>query len=1100
MNFTRPTNASIRTSDKHRKRVYFGRFMLKFLGGLLLLMLLLLLAAPPLLSTSFVREHVLTFANEKMNGSTVHIEHWSLSWFDEQDFSGITYIDPKNGIDIKVKQIRASSLWELLPLGKMKVNMTIDSPNLMLTIAKQSPTVTPIAPSPSPQPIGPIPSPSPTPSQAITKEVPAPFRLPDLNLSARLMFLNATVQTSELDEPLVQKGNIEIALDGLDKVILTKVNTQLLDAMVNLDTTLEPLEKLVVAKTPAAFLQTLALQLTAPWAKVTVNAQSTGALPYPEGRIESTVYLPQLMKRLTSLKVPLEGVTFNGGTLAFNLGVARGTSDDALRVDATITTDGLDYVYQGARSRPKASVAIDTNIVHTNLFASEIVRLETQLPGLVVMGAGSLVQGNLTAEIDSHPLFEALKPFVKGPELPQPLKANIKATATPQSATLEFSCTSKTAKVASVTLLAKGVDIAKQYVKELTLTSSAELQTLSTFVPKMNVEALRGTAYCNATASGSPTLFKSKVLFGINNTNVQSATWTVRESKLLTGSCSIEYTKEKGFEVQNLKVDTPAFNFTGKATYQLGLPFAQSMTTELTGKVNPAYPFEHWRVWRKDEKPLKLAGTLALQLHARPVTSTVLFPNLELEVTSDEMTVTPPNQPPISTPLTLHLAVQATDIGDIILRTLTFDTQFINLSETTGTYTQTGNLSLDGILSIDFTTLWSSDFFNDLRAKNIAIAGRSRETFSFRAPLTLGAPGLLTKGEASAKITFDRLTVPTLDIPNGSASFTFKKGIGSLDFITEINDGLLHAQPQVNLTTTPYHVTLPENTHLLKDMNVTQKMVDEGLKFISPLLPGTISPRGKINLYLPTFEMLLDNDPLASLKATIDIQTSDLSFAANDMTKQLVTFLRKEPTLHVSDQKIHVTINNGKLITENLALRLHNTQLTCRGTTDLKTQQIDYLLQLPLTRELIGGSVTQNSKTNEILTLPITGTVNKPQIKLDALQQSALNTARNVATAKLNEKIQKEDNQTKKKSLEALRDILEGSRTDGETDEPLRAENLTAALDALSAKLKEREEKKKAKENASSDTSPSSSESDKKKKRKEEAKDALESALRGLFG
>ncbi len=1107
MNFTKATN--VKPNEAPKKPFKLWKVPFRLMGWVLLLVLLVLFAAPTILSTSFAREKVLEIANKFLGKGSIEIEDWSLAWFGEQSLSGIKFVDPTLGVDLDVKNIRASSLWELLPLGQMKANMTIDSPFLLLSepqeevIDKTIDVVTRIEEEGSVEVVLPTESTSVAPEQVATTPKKKKVTLPDLNLSLRFIILNAGIQAEDLAEPLVQKGDFEIVMEAMDKDISTKIHAQVLDATLDANATIAPVEQLIVARTPAAFLRTASFTIDAPWAKVGATATSYRGLAYPETTLDAALYLPQLVTRLRALRIPLEGLVVNSGNIAVNLDVKRSQTPHALLINSKIETTDIDYVYQGTSSKPAGTIALNAHVVYDNLLASELINFTTKLPGITAEGSGTIKQGKFTADIEAQTLLDTLRPFASVPTLAQPLKTRIEAVATPESATIDLACTSNQATVATAKLVAKEIDVAKQYIKEMTLASSADIATVMAFAPAIeNIQDLKGKVYCNASASGSPLHLKSKVLFGMNSATIQMPGWKVQETQLMKGSCTIDYTKTNGVDVQNLKIETPFMNLNGKATYKLGIPTSQAVTAEITGTANPAYPMTKWKVAKEGEQPFPVSGTLALQLVAHPTTTSVLFPNVDLTVSSEKMTVALPNKPAIETPLTLKTSVSANEAQDIHLSSLSLDTLFVDLTETKGAYTKAGEASLDGVLALDLTTLWKTAFFNELRAKGIMLEGISKEPFSFRAPVTMGAAGILNKGEATAGVTFDYLKVPTTEIPNGRATVSLKEGIAALDFTTEINDGVLLFQPRVNLAQQPYSVTLPENAHILQNMTVTQLMLDEGLKFVSPLLPGSASPTGKINLKVPHFTMVLNDDPVMSIDTKVDIQTDNVTFTANDMMNTLVTMLKLDPTLRVTDQDIHVTVSEGKVVTENIALRLQDTHLTCHGTTDLKTQAIDFKLALPLTRALIGGSVAQRLDEGETLVLPIQGTISKPQLDLESIKSSLLSTARNTAAERLAEKLGDDEGEATRDSLEALQQILEGEAGQGGENDPLSMDGLSNLADSAFTLFSKHKEKKEAKKKAAEEEAAPAEEPevDEKKEKKEKAKDALESALKGLFG
>ncbi len=1069
MDFAKPTNTDPNEKPK-AKRGFFSK-LIRLFGFLLFLVLLVAAVAPMLLSTNFAREKVIEIVNKQIAPAIVKVDKWSFAWFGEQSLTGLSYADPTSGVSAQVKDVRVSALWDLVPIGKMALNMTIDSP----TVTLDEPTMEPVVKKKDEA------------KEAVAKD--STFVLPALDLSMRFIVLNTTVRMRDMQEALVHKGDIEVVMEGLDQAITTKLNANLLDALVSAQATVPAVNQLLIAKNPADFLTAAEMNLSAPWATLKATASSPDQATYPEVSLDNTLYLPQLLERLQTLGITLQDVQMDTGTLVTQLKLVRGATPQTLLLTTSVNTHNLQGSYQKKALPLTTKVNLAAELQPDNLIASKVSNLSVEFPGLLATGNGSLEEGNFVAEINANTLLATLRPFMAKPiELTQPLAARITAKATQKSASIQANCTSQTTPVANLKMDAQGIDLATQSIAGLTLTSGADLQAVAPFIPDMPAKSLQGTVYCNATATGSFQKMNGNANFGLSNAQITTTTWNIAEASLLRGTCAFQYTLEKGIEIDNIQMTSPVFNLKGKASYQPTLSPAQATTINLEGMANVAYPFEHWRVYGADEKPTTFKGDVQLQLTAQPMTMEGLLPKLKMVVTAPELAILLPEKPAFALPLTMTVEAESASDDALALTQFIIDTPYVDITETKGTYTKDGILDLNGLLVVDFTTLWKQPFFNDLREKEIQIEGVSQQPFTFNAPLSGGAQGILNYGKAKAGLSFSTLSIPTLDIPYGGATVTLEEGVASLDLQVAINDGMIFLNPDVNVTAEPYVVTFPENAHVLQNMNISQQMLDEGMKFVSPILPGAASPTGKVNLIIPNFRMELGEDPVGSLKADLILRTTDFSIVPNEMMHTLIQLIGRQPSLEINDQDIEVSIEGNKLTTKDIALKLQDTHLYCQGTTNLTTQEVNYNIILPLTRELVGGSVVEHVEGEERnLILPITGTVNNPQIDLASLRNAMTSAATSLAKRKANEKVaeklEKTDNKYTRRALEELQGILEG---EGEVDTEgslLSGEKLEAALNNLT---------KNAEEKAAQEESAKKSSSDDKKEK-------LKSTLRSLF-
>ena len=113
-------------ADKGKKP--WWKRLLKWLGWTCIVLLVLILLLPTLLSLGVTRNVALNIVNGAIAPAKVEIADWSFGWFTKQSVEGIHYRDETKGVDAQVKSVRLSSLWKLIPLGQMTVDVEVDSP------------------------------------------------------------------------------------------------------------------------------------------------------------------------------------------------------------------------------------------------------------------------------------------------------------------------------------------------------------------------------------------------------------------------------------------------------------------------------------------------------------------------------------------------------------------------------------------------------------------------------------------------------------------------------------------------------------------------------------------------------------------------------------------------------------------------------------------------------------------------------------------------------------------------------------------------------------------------------------------------------------
>ncbi len=1011
MNFTQPINAG-KTREK-RKASFFKRL---FRGLLVLILVIvgLIFVAPIAISTGVGRELVLTYVNRAIAPAHLEVEDWSLSWWDEQSLANIHYCDEKNGLRAEVKQLRMSSLWALLPVGQMRLNMTVESPTLYL--ATPAPVQAPVTAEPS---------------TAVAKEK-KPLQLPDWNVSLQMVIVDATLHVPSVDEAIIRKGHIKVGMPAMDQPIVAELAATLLDGEVKAKATLPHPKALLSATRPSDYVHTAELSLQAPWANVTAQATAVPTLPYPELKVVSTIPLPELMERLRSLNLPIDDIEMNEGTLDFRMSLLRGTNEKLMAFESEVGTGALFCRYEGRPLELYAKLSAAAVLDPEHLAATELARFTLELPGITANGSGSLTEGALNAHIETERLLKNLRPFTNHFELAAPLEIDLSAKAATDRLAADVKVTSQQQRVGELNLAAPGFNLETKQLGQMRLTSAFNLAQLAPFI-ETGMTTFEGEGQLQVAATGSFEHIRSHLVVALQNVHWQNEQWAIREPTLLSTNAAIDFKPAQSITVQALEVKTPVAAFKGAAALPLNSALAQGLTADLTGTLLPGYALEKWKVWGAKATPTQAKGEVALEVKARPNDAGALLPLVNVRMGSEAFTVMLPKQPAIDTPFALSFALKDAVDETIFLNDFNLETPYIQLQETQGTYTSVGLLDLKGTLALDLEALWGLPFLADAREAGFAITGQSVQPFTFSAPLLYGPEGIINYGKGSATIAFERILVPSLDIPEGTAALDFKDGVAALELIATVNGGDFYLQPSLNLTQQPYILTLPNDAPLLSDMNVTQEMLDSTLGVVTPLLQGATNPSGKIDVRCNNFRMELDDEPLANLETSMQIRTKGVTLRANDLLASVLILLKQDYHTELTDQQFAINVAHGILKTDPIDFRADAVRFTCSGETNLLTRELQYDLSVPLTAELLGETVSTYVREGEVVTLPIQGAVGRPRIDLDPIRELMLKTAKYNAQRKAVEALEERKQKSSNKRTQAALSIVQGLLSDNTT-------------------------------------------------------------------
>ena len=1108
-------------AEEGKKKPWWKR-LLKWLGWTCVVLVVLILLLPTLLSFGVTRNIALNIVNDTIAPAKLEVEDWSFGWFTEQSVEGIHYRDETKGVDAQVKSVRLSSLWKLIPLGQMTVDVEVDSPAVALFTTPPSPPepLQPPAPPQSPQPQTPAPE-------------AEPFKLPDWAVKAHIVVKNASFKKEGLPEPLVSGVNVEVTMPSLNDAITAVVDGKVLDLAFNTKAETVSANALLAAKQPADFFRTATFDANAPWLNIDLDAKATEADVWPTATVALwTDDVAKAMEVAKDFGVTLpSGATITKGavTMNANLGGQSGNVE-ALVASLNLTTKEIVTEQEGqSETLPSVQVSLNNLTVDpANLLATAIGALKVDFPGVDIDGRGDLEDGALLARVESQEVLDALAPFIGEISTPGPVLLTMDGKAKDGALTFPIKVIANRDELVTATLAAKGIDIEAKQINELTLATLADFFTVVDYLNLEQPQIKDGLAKVNLRGNLCDGVFAATTDIQVTDVDVTGPNYRLKEPTLASGSVKFRFA-EQCLDVTELVFDTAAASHVeGSLSYVLGKSTGEAVTADLSGWVSPEHAMREWLVPADPAKMNVAEGKINLALTARPVALEATVPSVVLAVDSKDFGVTLGEMRPFGVPFDVDLRVDGQG-KDLLLRQVAVQSPYVELTAKGSFGMDSGVVAMDGTLTPDFDAIWELPFLDKANEQGIAMQGRSPRDFSFVLPIKSGAEGILRDGRANAAVAFDRMMVPGLDIPKGEAQVVLKDGKTSVDTVVAMNAGEVRFSPRLEATDTGYVLYIPEGDYLLKDFNVTPELMDAGLGLVSPILKGSAETSGSINVQSRRMRLELGKgDPLRSLDLDVALSTSEITLQPNGVLGRVLEATGKSTdAVSMKPQELEVEVKNGVLSTDKpIEVDLNDEwTVACLGRTDLSTREIDYTLSVPLDGVL--GDKVADTSTLKPVSLPITGTINDPHIEVGELVDSAAETAVSVGVSRLQQHLDKKRAKAEatgdaKKAAEA--ELIDKAATsvigglfdsdeedaEGEAKEEVQGEDpeateaedadvLGAALNYGGALLEEKQKEKEAKAAAKA-AKPKTAKEQKKEAKKEAQREAIRGGLKALFG
>jgi len=201
------------------------------------------------------------------------------------------------------------------------------------------------------------------------------------------------------------------------------------------------------------------------------------------------------------------------------------------------------------------------------------------------------------------------------------------------------------------------------------------------------------------------------------------------------------------------------------------------------------------------------------------------------------------------------------------------------------------------------------------------------------------------------------------------------------------NGGQLDFQPTVDLRKDPYVLSFKENIDLLKDVQVTQGLIDGLLAAIHPLFKDAVVPDGLLGLKMKHFSWPLSEKERnrATFAGTLKLKGVRLN-STPFMADLLKMMGISERELSLADQDIDFEAKDGRIALSPMTLEAEGYQLKMHGSIGFDSS-LDFIARIPVTEKVVGRDAYPFLQGTTIK-VPIGGTTSEPRIDETAFQQA----------------------------------------------------------------------------------------------------------------
>ncbi len=296
-------------------------------------------------------------------------------------------------------------------------------------------------------------------------------------------------------------------------------------------------------------------------------------------------------------------------------------------------------------------------------------------------------------------------------------------------------------------------------------------------------------------------------------------------------------------------------------------------------------------------------------------------------------------------------------------------------------------LDTKGTFALDLMLI--SDYLKDVLGPNITISGKAKKPFQLKMIADENRKlDPLKNMEFAGEFFVNSMSAYGLKIEPLNIPIRIVNAAADAKMHGSANGGVLSLQPLIDFRKTPYMLSIPNNTEILKNVDITGEVTEELMGMIHPLFKGSKVQKGKVGLLMKQFKWPLSpearND--AAFAGTLRLRNAELE--ASPMLAGLLSVAKvKERNVKIGDLDIEFVGRNGRIETSPVQLNIGDFPIVLSGSMGFDGS-MDYLAQIPLGEKLVGKDLSKFLQGMAI-TVPIRGTASNPEIDKKAAQQKA---------------------------------------------------------------------------------------------------------------
>ncbi|MGW8258335.1 MAG: hypothetical protein ACWGMZ_12685, partial [Thermoguttaceae bacterium] len=281
----------------------------------------------------------------------------------------------------------------------------------------------------------------------------------------------------------------------------------------------------------------------------------------------------------------------------------------------------------------------------------------------------------------------------------------------------------------------------------------------------------------------------------------------------------------------------------------------------------------------------------------------------------------------------------------------------------------------------------------------VLFSGRGSGPFSWHGPLSLDA------GRADTALRWDSANLYGFNLGPSEAKLSLASGVAQINPLEmNVNKGKVFLAPKMRLAAKPMDLTLPAGP-LVRQVQIDKNMCSLWLKYIAPVLADVTSVQGSFSIELDGCRLPLSDPSKGELAGRFIVHSMEIG--PGPLIRELAILMGREaPAKLRAESVVPFKMVNGRLYHQNLELVFPDFTVRTYGSVGFD-QTLAIMTEMPVPPKWLQNNPLAASLRNQIIRIPIAGTLQKPQLDHKVAEQLSRQFIRNAARNMLEEGLNK---------------------------------------------------------------------------------------------